>query len=474
MRMMAITLPLLAVVGYGKVVPVPEVPYITPIQQAAINKAATLGKEAAAAARPQLLELMQRPAFRSYLKEMADRPELANMQPEDILTNIGLQYQAAEVVHNWNPASNNPTMDIRDIDLSSTLPYKTFFQEWQLGSLGFVENVTAGSSSVANWNEMELFNFPNFTTTKPDYIESSNRVIYGALNIRKLSTGNIFFGTVSSVFKNSRIRNTSIVFPVDSGLYADACSPLPDKFIPGFHFNCSQVQPVGNFDFWEHTILANVMLVNGTGGIGQPPIVPQAVYQEYNMAYLVATFLNEDYSKMTPIVNNRMTDYIESNPAMNARWSTDLKMLIIAFRENLFGTGNADILRQWAISNNWVVVWGNDYLNHSTIGSKNPGLANQRFLDPIVLSQITAGGNSTSDPAFPSLSESFRSLWNTTNATLPGLPPSEVASFYTTTWNTAWNTFKGTILEVQPLTGTSCSDHDCAVVRVVDKKCICG
>eukprot|EP01060_Flectonema_neradi_P041066 TRINITY_DN959_c0_g1_i2.p1 TRINITY_DN959_c0_g1~~TRINITY_DN959_c0_g1_i2.p1 ORF type:complete len:491 (+),score=77.76 TRINITY_DN959_c0_g1_i2:66-1475(+) len=469
MRMMAITLPLLAVVGYGKVVPVPEVPYITPIQQAAINKAATLGKEAAAAARPQLLELMQRPAFRSYLKEMADRPELANMQPEDILTNIGLQYQAAEVVHNWSPVGNH----VVDLNLDSALPYKTFFQEWQLSALGLSKKDSADRSSIENWNEVNIYNFPNFTTTEPDYVEASNRIIYGALNLRKWSMGNPFLGNISCVFRNSRIRNASTIFGTDTGLYSTGCSPdYVTHNMPGFSLNCSAFQPVGNFDYWEHTILANVLLYNDTTAFTHTSTIPQSEYPEFNMAYLTATFLNEDYSKMPPIIN-RLADFIEANPALNAKWDTDIKMVLLKFRSNMFGTGTADLLRQWAISKNFVLVWGND--NTTTITSNDTYYANQRILDPYVLSQISAGRNSTSDPSFPNLVSTFESFWTAANLTLPRLNNSqEIVDFYWSSWNSVWDSFKGSVLEVQPLTGTSCSDNDCAVVRVVDKKCICG
>ena len=477
MFLKVITLPLLAVVGYAKVVPVPDVPYITPDQQSAIDAAASLGKAASAEGRQQLLELMQRPMFKTYLKQMADRPELINMKPEDVITNLGLQYQASEVVHNWHPYNKGSAVPgLRDISLDTSVPYKTFFQGWQLGSLGLASNNSIGKSSVDNWCEMSIFNFPNFTTPSPDYVQASTRVIYGALNIRKLSTGNRMFGPISSVFKNSRMFNVSTIFGVDSGMYSDACGPpfIP-KFLPGFEFNCSAFQPVGNFEYWEHTVLANVLLTNMTGGYRQKPVVPQSLYPEFNMAYLVATFLNEDYSKMKPVIASRVTDYIEANLAVNVQWNTDIKMIILSFRRNLFGTGTADTLRQWAISNNWVVVWANDFLDGAGVPGSTllAGEANQRILDPFVLSQISAGRNSTSDKSFPDLVKTFDSLWEVVNQTLPKLAPNEVVDFYWSSWNTTWDAFKGTVLEVQPLSGTSCANNDCAVVRVIDKKCIC-
>ena len=465
MFLKVITLPLLAVVGYAKVVPVPDVPYITPDQQSAIDAAASLGKAASAEGRQQLLELMQRPMFKTYLKQMADRPELINMKPEDVITNLGLQYQASEVVHNWNPLFQG------DITINTTVPYKTFFQRWQLSSLGLSPNTSIPPNDFENWVQVSIFKLTNFTTTYPNFQQSSSRLIYGAMNVRKLSTGNPGFGSVCSVFKNSRIKKASTIFATDSGLYANSCAPdYIHHFMPSFLLNCSGFQPVGNFDFWEHTLLGNILIYNQTSSPYAQGAVPQSQYPEFNMAYMVATFLNEDYSKMPPIIN-RLSDFIEANFAANVQWDTDLKMIILKFRENLFGSETALTLRGWAISNDWVVVWANDDM--PGFMSLETYKANQRFLDPFVLSQISAGRNSTSDKSFPDLVKTFDSLWEVVNQTLPKLAPNEVVDFYWSSWNTTWDAFKGTVLEVQPLSGTSCANNDCAVVRVIDKKCIC-
>ena len=365
------------------------------------------------------------------------------------------EYQVTEVCHNWEPM---PWGNVDgDLSLNSTIGQKYFYNLWQLVTLGFTQN---NPNIFSNRAEVMIYNLQNFSspTGIPTFQEASERLIYGATNFLKLSTGNGLFGGVTMVFNNTHIRNYTAIFGIDTGAFEGFCnSTNPPAF---YKPNCSAVGTVGTFDQWESNFLSLAGFWNGAPG-SHKNITEMDV-----LSLLVSSMLQTDYDKAVNMTEGIF--YNEANPMMNLRYPEGIKMIVLNVTDNLFGSHIGSQLQQWAISNNWVLSWG--YADLSLFG---PAVkANKRFLDPFVLQHITAGRNITVDVDFPHLLSVFSDAWVTSNQSLSHHINDR--PWQTEQFNSLWSNISDSILRIQPLYRHACEDHSCAAVRVKDGACVCS
>eukprot|EP01060_Flectonema_neradi_P031936 TRINITY_DN4974_c0_g1_i1.p1 TRINITY_DN4974_c0_g1~~TRINITY_DN4974_c0_g1_i1.p1 ORF type:complete len:472 (+),score=113.05 TRINITY_DN4974_c0_g1_i1:53-1468(+) len=445
------------------VVPIPPTPPVTEVQRQVIEKNKAIAAEAAPQGRADLMKMMESDAFQSYLKGF--NSEHAGKSSTELYQLLKQQIEVAEIIHNWDPYARSDT-HIVDITLNTSVDYPIFFTNWQLTALGL--SPAAGNTGLQNAAEVMVYNLPDFTMSPPDYTEASNRFPYGAMNIQKIATGVPKFGSISTVFNNSYIRNQTILFANDSGQFEMACNKSQPNFA-NVTLDCSKYRPVATFDNWEHAFVANSELENTT--IPQLPGVTPETHAEYNLALKLSAFLSTNYSTVPNITSSTLFTFVEASPFMNLEWENGVKMLILTYRSNLFGSAAAAVLRTWAVKQNWVLVWANDREANGNDTSNYK--SNERFVDAEVLAWIRAGQNFTSDPKFAMAKSQFNEHYNNVNATLPTIPADQLPSFYSEQWDIAWSMFEGSVLQVEPLYAGACANTDCAAVRTIDKACIC-
>jgi hypothetical protein len=102
------------------------------------------------------------------------------------------------------------------------------------GATANAESDHAGFGGM-NAGEQGLFGFPAFSGMRTDpawaakqwpqtLAEATDRPLYSALNLRKVSGGNDIFGPVGVVWRSTSMRNRTILAPVDTGCYEYLCN----------------------------------------------------------------------------------------------------------------------------------------------------------------------------------------------------------------------------------------------------------
>lgn len=66
------------------------------------------------------------------------------------------------------------------------------------------------------------FSGPNYTPGS--WAEASDRLVYTALNTRRVDMGNPMFGDVSIVFSRANVSAMTLIAPIDTGLYEMGCN----------------------------------------------------------------------------------------------------------------------------------------------------------------------------------------------------------------------------------------------------------
>ena len=454
---------------------VPLPPPVTPVQQAAVDESQAPAVAAAAAARATLLQMMANESlgFREYLQTTPQGDEdLSTYTDAELLDMMGAELQCAEVAHNWEPNPATHAIAV-DVGVNTTIGYPYFFNAWQLQAL----NLTPAGNVVLARIETAYFHLKRFEPLwgRPDPAQASERLLYGAVNLMKHMQGNPVFGGVSIVFDNTYIREHTLIAPTDTGTWGISCDPSLPSYI-NVTLNCDAwpSQAVGTFDHWEHLALGHVVAWDrfyNCDNFSHNPIPggSNGTYPMWNLAVMLNTFLTKDYARIPKMVD--FAGYFEANPLMNVYYKEGVKMMILNAADALFGTPLGTRLQNWAVENDWVLVWSL-YPGYFTEGPRN-----YRFVDPSVLARTTPGRNITSDPRFAPLLKQFEVNWYNTASELRFVAPDKVGQFlyarYIEMWNEPSRGIAGTILQVQPLHRGACANSSCAVIRTLDGACIC-
>eukprot|EP01060_Flectonema_neradi_P037155 TRINITY_DN7397_c0_g2_i4.p1 TRINITY_DN7397_c0_g2~~TRINITY_DN7397_c0_g2_i4.p1 ORF type:complete len:467 (+),score=83.95 TRINITY_DN7397_c0_g2_i4:62-1462(+) len=447
--------------------PAPEVPEVTEVHKATMQKVREIAGPAAKEARPQLLSLMDEKEFRDHLRSID--PSIADLTSIEMLNRLQGEMQVAEVTHNFEPHPvlyNNSYY--YDLNVESTIGYEYLLNLWQLRLLE-LNTYPIDYQDLFRDAEHGVYQLP-VMPKHPSYENASNALVYGALQWMKPSTETSLYGGIGFVLDNNHIRDYTAISPIDTGAWEEVCGNFK-KFVPPSTWgdlNCTihPGYPVpGTYDDWEHLILQNVKYFNISMGHNKSQPVVHAS-PEQNLATLIARSFNKYYPNATLTNIFSTFRYSEANPLMNLNYKKGVKALVYNFTDG-FGSGIGRQFQDWAISNNWVVVWT------GVFEPDLPGYLNRRIVDPYVLMHTKAGQNFTTDPRFPKLLSEFTTLWDNVNSSLPTIPSNLFRGWYLEQWESAWKSFKRTILEVQPLSAGACSSASCSVTRVIDGVCIC-
>eukprot|EP00913_Durusdinium_trenchii_P012808 g12026.t1 len=220
-------------------------------------------KAASEAATPQVLSFFDSVGFREMLKGCCT--EVANLTAEELLQRYRAEAQVAELAHAL-PAPGESIGVFSDVTTTEVGELPWFPNEFEV-ALMHNRSMSEGAAPINDIAQKEIFGCKPFAGPKPTWTEASSRLIYIAHNMRRLDSGSEpFFGDLTVVFNSSRVKDSVVIAPYDTGLYTMMCL-RPEmsghhkmkKFLP--HLNCSAWPvnlPVGTLDYLDHLILPNL------------------------------------------------------------------------------------------------------------------------------------------------------------------------------------------------------------------------
>jgi len=407
---------------------------------------------------------------------------------------LAAEMQVSELVHNFDAraSKNNPT---GDVNLDQANEFQFFPNEWQLEYLNLLDDF-GGSKSPEDSAETGMFGCAEFTGTNytpGNWNEASDRLVYTAINTRKIASGNPNFGDITVVFKKDYLQDMALLFPLDSGIFEMTCnSSGPHKnFFPAF--NCSALpQPtnmLATLDHTNHMFLPSLFYWNRTWGIEAPlgtlgtrsmdgftknmynthdvPNVP--VSAAHQLATVVQRLLSP-WSNMPNVSSGETMMYQEANILGTAMLPAAVKFIIGDFT-SLFGTTYGVKLQQWCLTNSWVLVWtlGPNQpprKKHSHHDPNVPWSSNQRIVDPQVIHVANA-----SSIVSKMDQDMFGELWQTVSKRRATKILPKIITVQE--WKELWSKMPMD-LAVEPLRANLCSvPHQCIGALVKDGSCVC-
>ena len=154
-------------------------------------------------------------------------------------THCRAEVAAAEAVHSFRGVGPHPTQMSLEEAMNSTFApslwaFQIMAEQAGDGATANAESDHAGFGGM-NAGEQGLFGFPAFSGMRTDpawaakqwpqtLAEATDRPLYSALNLRKVSGGNDIFGPVGVVWRSTSMRNRTILAPVDTGCYEYLCN----------------------------------------------------------------------------------------------------------------------------------------------------------------------------------------------------------------------------------------------------------
>ena len=500
--------------------PFPSPPRQTASQRALFARSAARARQLSASATPSVIAFIAEPASRAAVLACCG-PGVAALSPAELLGRLRDEMAVSELVHNFPAVDPAPR---GDVNLSIATSAAFFYNQWQLRMLGIL-NVTGGRGSPEDAGETGIFGCDEFPA--PEYVpktwaEASSRVVYTAVNTRRIDLGNPIFGDVSVVFNRTELKDMILIAPLDSGIYEMSCNKSGPATAPGSHHmnmgDCAAWQDptaVGTLDHLDHLLLPSLRFWNSTMH-GGAPMDPAA-----QLGALLGRLLGDWRSAPLPlspasspslphISVNDVIQYLEANivgnpPYHSSSSSSSSVSFVIGHFPSLFGTPAGRQLQTWCTGNGWALQWalgrtapqaagGHHHWDNST------WVANQRLLDAEVLLRSPVHNRSTI--VSPAASRAFASTWAAVakgRQERPQERPRErkeensagwaavghegggmgggsvrSVSVEPAQWEVWWAEAAHTDLRVQPPMARSCAAADrCVGVRLSDNSCVC-
>eukprot|EP00913_Durusdinium_trenchii_P033858 g31695.t1 len=275
-------------------------------------------------------------------------------------------------------------------------------------------NLSQGASPINDMAQKEIFGCKAFAGAVPTWSEVSNRLIYIAHNMQRLDTGSEpFFGDFTVVFNSSRMKDSVLIAPYDTGLYTMVClgAPLPSHLnksdLPPL--NCSawpRDLPVGTLEYLDHLILPNLRVpVNKSSG-------NETVLQVARNLYTRSSMSEIGYEDMPSLQFVDMDGYLESDIMANPRLPSSVKLGIGNF-PTLFGTPYGRDVQHMARAFQWPLFWAFGAGMVKTPQHLHPGefyQMNRRIADPSNIPLTTNASLHGAEAA--AAVASFEALWN--------------------------------------------------------------
>ena len=195
------------------------------VQQAVLQRAAERGQnpEVVAAETAQLMALLDARATREWLAHFDASAGLHLLRASELYERLREELESAEVVHNFdvqgwggtNQGYNNKPYCGQDTTVESGPQMEWFYNLYELWKHNIIQ---APDYRLTNDIEEDMLGFPGFSSFPPSDDEAADRIVWGALNLYRKSTGNPTCGPVSAIFAKKLIGPNALVSPVDSGI----------------------------------------------------------------------------------------------------------------------------------------------------------------------------------------------------------------------------------------------------------------
>ncbi|CAE7710460.1 unnamed protein product [Symbiodinium pilosum] len=232
--------------------------------------------------------------------------------------------------------------------------------------------------------------------------EAGERPVYSMVNLNMIDMGSPIYGDVSAIFASKYIAKSTLVSPIDTGLYEMGCLDH-ESFAWAPPHNCSAItafKQLGTLQYFKHLFLANKDFWN-------------------NLGVLSTAFPRlESPWGAHPVRGGSFLNYLEGALIGQLEYPAAIRFLIGAFPA-LFGTDLGTRLQSWARSRGWVLVWAlgpNDKaiveqtqgFDFELLTGRTDFKVNQRIIDPLVLAQTSASASLPLDRDVP---DKFKQMW---------------------------------------------------------------
>ncbi|CAK9062594.1 unnamed protein product [Durusdinium trenchii] len=443
--------------------PFPTPPQHTQDQVSVLELSRAKAKAASEAATPQVLSFFDSVGFREMLKGCCT--EVANLTAEELLQRYRAEAQVAELAHAL-PAPGESIGVFSDVTTTEVGELPWFPNEFEV-ALMHNRSMSEGAAPINDIAQKEIFGCKPFAGPKPTWTEASSRLIYIAHNMRRLDSGSEpFFGDLTVVFNSSRVKDSVVIAPYDTGLYTMMCL-RPEmsghhkmkKFLP--HLNCSAWPvnlPVGTLDYLDHLILPNLAApVNSS-------VTNRTILDTARELYTRSGMSKIDYQDVPALDLRSLGGYMESNIMANPRLPEVVKFGIGNF-DTLFGTKDGQEVRKISQRFKWPLFWafGVGIVKPRPQQMKLRALykLNRRIADPSNIVMTTNASVSSGAVA------SFEAVWQQAAAVRASRNATDEDVLQ---W---WNSLEQQ-LQVAPVSADSCArPHDCVAVEPSSKDCIC-
>lgn len=453
-------------------------PFHTPVQQQILAQALAEAVPASDKAASTVLQLIDLPATRKYLQEFDDGTALHKLPADQLADMFWKAVSAAELVHSFgdtNRLSANCGFDLT-LDVATQAP--VFWNQWQLQSLGYVPTDTSNNRFTES-SETKLFDYPPFrNVSQPDLPTSTDRLVYGAVNMYRSSGGNPQCGPVAAILSRSYIQDVDVLAaPMDTGFFTGVCT---NDTLIGLFGN----ETLGYCLAWSNLTLGrppylNHMLEPYLKFWNQSTPIVGGDYVSWNLARLLTRALSRQTYLGRPLALNFVENalgYFEFNIPARIDLPKGVKMMVGMF-ELLWGTEQGSLLRKWCAEQGWPLAWAfNPLMSFWRCGTSGsfpsctfpPSIfqgietANARVLDPWVLHNVSAGHNIT---ITSEVIQNFNQFWQTTN----------VSKLNRTELEVSWQSLSGgySQLAVEPVFAGGC-EAECVGILVKSQQCVCS
>ncbi len=423
-------------------------PRQTPYQADLMRTVRKDAAEASAAARPELLKLMDSAAFRNNVS--AAYPAARSASAEDMLNAFVEELGVAEFVHNFRatePVSGtggHRQYDDIDVALGRN---STYFQNlWELVSTGF--HKPKELNTITDAAETGIMGFREFSQFPPPFEESMERPVYTAVNHFKVDMGNPGFGNVSAVFQRSEVDNMTMIMGIDTGIIEFSCNK-------SLHMNFSE--PVDC-----QYLLAPETLRTARGTTESLYHLLLVLEKSWLGGGALATTFSRTFSRDwgTPALDRESAfKYMEANIVGAPFYPKAIKFMIGSF-PYLFGSEAGESLRAWCRERGWPLVWA---IGLPDDHSKDQPLyaLNGRVVDPTL---PTTNASATDADA-----RAFHSMWTK----VAGMRAAGDDSFKEV--KALWSGFVGGVsdsLIIEPVRARACSDPRVVIGLDANGKCV--
>ena len=493
----------------------PTPPIQTSAQRQTYATKRAFASQASTAATPQVLAFLDLKEVRSMLDECC--PQVASRSANALLELWRAELRSTEVAHNF-PVNSSITADM-NLELLESAEFNWWLNPWQIAHVrkarglerlpsahdlaklllgatvegmygdalvhpAAIEGVDGGAAATLHDDpgalsadaEVTIFGCPAFAAKEPTWSEASDRLVYGAQNMRRIDTGSApIFGEIGAIFKPSAVSGLIEIAAMDTGIWEGSCNTTRGSGPhsgPRFNLACDaipNITAVGTHDHLDHLLLPSI------GAWAVHSLIPfplpwSTVLNEARKLFERSALATASYDALPPLAATVIgpVKYVESNLIGNVPL-TGVRNLVPLFGA-LFGTAAGERLRVVADNRSWPLVWA---LGDSTAGGKPHGLPsrapaatyNHRWLDP------EAGSSRRLNATFaPNASAVYRQLWDEVadSRRQQGEPSSSQISAW-------WARVAPYMVRLAPLTASSCSDHDaCIGVELRSGDCVCA